>query len=146
MGLISLLFQPWAVLVYAVLLATACRRPWLALPVALASLTTHLLKPLFAVPRPEDAMVFEPSYSFPSGHATAIAALACVLVLLWPRWWVAVLAIGLAALVGYSRLYLGVHRPVDILAGYAVGMTWVLGWFYGRKIFPAFRRFHSLNG
>lgn len=122
-GLISFLFQPWAVLGYAVALSVKARWAWV--PVACASLTTHLLKPLFAVPRPATATVYEASYSFPSGHATAIAALACVIVVLWPRWWVACGAVALALLVGYSRLYLGVHRPVEILAGYAVGCAWV---------------------
>lgn len=124
MGLIGALFQPWAVVLYALVLGLACRRPLAFLPVLGAALTTHYLKLLFHVPRPEGGLVFEPSYSFPSGHATAVAALACLLWVIWPRsWWFGIL---LAGVVGYSRIYLGVHRPVDIVAGYLVGAAWVL--------------------
>lgn len=126
MATVGLIFEPWLVLVYAAIIAVAYRRPILVLPVAGASLTTHVLKQLFAVPRPEGAQVFESSYSFPSGHATAIAALACLLIVLCRRWWMVIVAVALALLVGYSRIALGVHRPVDILAGYFVGAFFVL--------------------
>ena len=72
----------------------------------------------------------ESSYSFPSGHAMAVATLACVCVILaWHargRWAVLAAAIVAAAAVGVSRLYLGVHWPSDVLAGWAAGVAWVL--------------------
>lgn len=69
------------------------------------------------------------SYSFPSGHAMASATFVGVVVLLtwhtrW-RWPVLVLALPFAAMVGYSRVYLGVHYPSDILAGWAASSVWV---------------------
>jgi undecaprenyl-diphosphatase len=59
------------------------------------------------------------SSSLPSGHATTAFAGAGVLAYLWRRWWPAFLVA--AALVAYSRLYVGVHYPTDVLAGAAIG-------------------------
>jgi len=74
--------------------------------------------------------VHEAGYSFPSGHAMASAALGLALaVALWNsrwRWWGLVFAVVYIAFVGYSRLYLGVHYPTDILAGWLVSGVWVL--------------------
>ena len=69
-------------------------------------------------------------YSFPSGHAMSSAGLGLSLVVaLWSsrwRWW----AVGFATLyilfVGFSRLYLGVHYPTDVAAGWLVSAVWVL--------------------
>lgn len=59
--------------------------------------------------------------SFPSGHAAGAFGLATSLTIVHPEWYVAVPAFTWAALVGYSRLYLGVHYPSDVLAGAVVG-------------------------
>jgi undecaprenyl-diphosphatase len=58
-------------------------------------------------------------YGFPSSHATNSFALAVLLGWAWPRRWGTF--IGLALLVSYSRIYLGVHYPGDILGGAALG-------------------------
>ncbi|MET0717165.1 MAG: phosphatase PAP2 family protein, partial [Pseudoxanthomonas sp.] len=63
----------------------------------------------------------EDTFSFPSGHAMGSMTLAAAAVLLaWPtrwRWPMLALAGAFVVLVGYSRVYLGVHFPSDILAG-----------------------------
>ncbi|MCA9335754.1 MAG: phosphatase PAP2 family protein [Candidatus Saccharibacteria bacterium] len=100
--------------------------------VAGAALLNIVLKLVFARDRPDlwEQLVHEAGYSFPSGHAMASAALGLALaVALWNsrwRWWGLVFAVVYIAFVGYSRLYLGVHYPTDILAGWLVSGVWVL--------------------
>jgi len=74
------------------------------------------------------------SFSFPSGHATASMVAYVMLAYALSRLMEAslrrrlVLYLGAAVIigaVGFSRIYLGVHYPSDILAGYAVGLAWV---------------------
>jgi membrane-associated phospholipid phosphatase len=61
------------------------------------------------------------SPGFPSGHSTAAAAFATVLVLDAPRW-AGLPVASLAALVAYSRVYTGAHYPGDVAAGTATGI------------------------
>lgn len=73
----------------------------------------------------------EDTYSFPSGHAMGSMTLAMVVILLaWPtrwRWPALLLAATFVLLVGYSRIYLGVHYPSDILGGWMAASIWVVG-------------------
>jgi membrane-associated phospholipid phosphatase len=75
----------------------------------------------------------ETTYSFPSGHAMGSATLGVALIILcWPtrwRWAIAVASPVFMFLVGVSRVYLGVHYPSDILAGWCAATTWVFGIF-----------------
>lgn len=71
------------------------------------------------------------SYAFTSGHANMAVAFYGVLSLLlalklegWRRWGVLVLGAILALLIGFSRNYLGVHYPSDVLGGYLLGTFW----------------------
>ena len=89
-------------------------------------------KLLFARERPSlwESIAPEHNFSFPSGHAMGSMTLAWVLVLLaWPTRWrlpVLVVAMPFVLLVGLSRLYLGVHYPSDILAGWAAASLWAV--------------------
>ena len=60
-------------------------------------------------------------YSFPSGHSTAAFALATMLTLRYPKPGVYIPAFAYAALVGYGRVYFGLHYPGDVLAGALLG-------------------------
>lgn len=75
-------------------------------------------------------LIQETSYSFPSGHAAVSAAFAAVVIILfWNTAWrrfVFVLAVMGALTIGLTRLYLGVHYTTDVLAGWLVGVLWVL--------------------
>lgn len=90
-----------------------------------------LLKAIFQRDRPQlwERIVTENSYSFPSGHAMASSALALsLIVLFWPtkwRWLVVIIASLYMIVIALTRLYLGVHYPTDILAGWMVSGAWV---------------------
>lgn len=58
--------------------------------------------------------------SFPSSHAAVALAVAVALVAFLPRWG-AVVAIAYAIVLGWSRIYLGVHYPLDVVAGFGIG-------------------------
>jgi undecaprenyl-diphosphatase len=78
-----------------------------------------------------DQLAPEASFSFPSGHAmSSMTLVVTLLVLAWgTRWFAWLLAIGLpyAIGIGWTRLYLGVHFPSDIVAGWMMAIAWVLG-------------------
>ena len=98
-----------------------------------AMLLNVLVKAAFARPRPALWLSLKPAfyYSFPSGHAMGAAAVATALgFLLWQhrgRWLAWLLGLLFALSVGWSRMYLGVHYPSDVLAGWTGSVGWVVG-------------------
>lgn len=104
-----------------------------ALSVFGAALLNLGAKALFTRQRPDlwISIAPETTYSFPSGHAMGSMALATALVVLfwntrW-RWLVTILGAAFVAWVGFSRVYLGVHFPSDIIAGWSASLAWVVG-------------------
>lgn len=118
-----------------------------------AGLLNWLLKLYFGRVRPDPFFDYPlpGSPSFPSGHALYAASvfggLAVLLlarienhllrILVWS------VAIGLVALIGFSRIYLGVHYPSDVIAGYAVGLIWVIAVAFGDRLAQHRRRRRS---
>lgn len=104
----------------------------LALGVVGSAVMNLILKAIFQRDRPElwERLVTENSASFPSGHAMASASLAvCVIVILWPtkwRYWALISGMIYMLVIAFTRLYLGVHYPSDILAGWLMAAAWVL--------------------
>lgn len=95
----------------------------------------HLTKALFQIPRPDiDPIYHESFYSFPSGHAMNsfifYATLAYFIYHFTRKKGVSIF-VGtccflLILLIGFSRVYLGVHYPSDVLAGFIAGFWWVV--------------------
>jgi undecaprenyl-diphosphatase len=98
-------------------------------------LLNALLKQVFMRARPgfENPLLVLTSYSFPSGHtmmATVFYGALCALVVAKVRDWRArglavVVSAGLILLVGFSRIYLGVHYLSDVMAAIAEGLAWL---------------------
>ena len=128
------------VLVVALVLRRRLRASLFAAIATVGSMLLNLAaKHVFARVRPAlwDSIAPETTFSFPSGHAMGSITLAWVAVLLWWhlegdrwrawRWPIAVLALLFTLAVGLSRIYLGVHYPSDILAGWTAATVWTLG-------------------
>ncbi|WP_146520906.1 phosphatase PAP2 family protein [Stieleria varia] len=95
-----------------------------------------LLKQFFDRPRPDVVPHLSQIYSssFPSGHSmmsavvylTLAAIVAPVLKHFWVRFYVMACAVLLTGLIGISRVYMGVHYPTDVLAGWTAGLVWAI--------------------
>ena len=100
------------------------------------SLLTAVLKAVFERARPElvESGYTASFYSFPSGHATVAVGFYGALTLIlayrlgggFARWAVVAGGVLLVLLIGFSRLYLGVHYPTDVLAGFLAAPLWVI--------------------
>jgi undecaprenyl-diphosphatase len=112
--------------VIAVCVGIALRRPSVLLTllfVYLADVLAYALKFVFDRPRPNlDPLVRVPTDpSFPSGHAATSFAGATMLALLVPR--LAPALYLLATAIAFSRVYVGVHYPLDIVGGAVLGVA-----------------------
>lgn len=125
------------------------RRFAAALFLAVASLggatLNELLKTLYGRTRPDEALrlVDIDSLSFPSGHAMSSATIYLTVAVLLARLadrprekvYVFAAALLLSFAVGFSRVYLGVHYPTDVVAGWAAGVAWAqMCWFSAHMI------------
>lgn len=141
--LISRLGDPRLHLILAAILALVLAKRdnlrsavFLLLGVGGAALLNFAAKSLFRRERPLlwPSPAPEWDFGFPSGHAMVSLALALALVLLlWSspkRWVMGVAALLFTVSVGFSRLYLGVHFPSDIVAGWAAALAWTTGLFF----------------
>ena len=126
---------PFNILVFVVLMMRPDRRRatfWL-MATGGAALLNLLAKQVFSRVRPDlwISLLPETTFSFPSGHAMQSMAVGVALTALawhgrW-RWPTLAATLTFAVLVGFSRVYLGVHYPSDILAGWTASLAWVIG-------------------
>jgi undecaprenyl-diphosphatase len=114
-AVLAALYRRWGVLLLTVI------------AVAVADWTSIALKTLFDRPRPplrypepKTLVPLPHDASFPSGHAATSFAAATILSFAFPRWAPAFLV--LAAAVAFSRVYVGVHYPLDVIGGAALGV------------------------
>ena len=93
-----------------------------------------LFKELIALPRPftytdvENLRIPIDPYSFPSGHSQQAALFWGLLAFHVQRFWFSLIAVALIFAIGFSRIYLGVHFPIDVLAGWSVGA--IIAWLF----------------
>ena len=124
-----------AAVVFYLWLSRSFHAMWLVLAAAVGGQTlTALLKLAFARPRPSIVphLTSVDSSSFPSGHSMSAAVVYLTLGLLLARLtdrrrlrvFYLMIASIVTFLVGLSRIYLGVHYPTDVLAGWAAGAAW----------------------
>ncbi len=102
----------------------------------------NLLKLLFGRARPMlwERIVDVGQYSFPSGHAmismVIFGMIGYLLSSKFPLWRIGILSLTILLVtgIGLSRLYLGVHWPTDIAAGYAAGLVWLITCIFSLQV------------
>ncbi len=103
-----------------------------ALAVGVTDFTTcRIIKPAVQRVRPEPSS----SYSFPSGHASSSTSAAVVIGFYVPQ--LAPVTVVVAGMIGYSRIYIGAHYPLDVACGALLGLLISMGILYLRqRLFP----------
>ena len=115
------------------------KRQWYSIKVPAVALSSLLLmftlKIIFRRDRPLTPLLqAAKGFSFPSGHALMSVTFYGLIVLIvwqnvkqpWLKWLLSLLLIVLILVIGLSRVYLRVHYASDVLAGFAVGLVWLL--------------------
>ena len=103
------------------------------------TILTQLIKIIVMRPRPYTELSnlilldLGTDYSFPSGHTSTSTAMAYVLSCEYERWILMLIPV----IVGFSRLYIGVHYPSDVLGGFLLGLViaYMVEYFFNLKIF-----------
>ncbi len=130
-GLVSLTACGWVLLWRSQQRRTA----WGLLVAALgAAVIARILQPTFSRPRPDlrDPILAETGHSFPSGQVIAATAIYGLLGYLLARYyptqrrWIGSGVLGILFLIGFSRAYLGLNWPSNLLAGYSLGALWFI--------------------
>ncbi|WP_026733514.1 phosphatase PAP2 family protein [Fischerella sp. PCC 9605] len=107
----------------------------------------YLLKLIFGRTRPAlwNRIVDVGQYSFPSGHAmislVIYGFIGYLLAKQFRRWrgWIFAFTVILIVAIGFSRLYLGVHWPTDVAAGYAAGIVWLMTCILSLELWQTYR-------
>jgi membrane-associated phospholipid phosphatase len=136
-----LFFVPASLLVPLVLYRRGYRRYAIEFLLSMggAVILNELLKAWFHRDRPTTALIYQYGLSFPSGHAMMSMAfygcLAWLAVQHSARWGWATLLVVWALLIGCTRMYLHVHYPTDVVAGFAGGTAWLVLLRTGVRVF-----------
>ncbi len=118
-------------MVIGLAVALIWRRPWILVPLLAADVAAGVIsyalrqaigreRPPLVYPEPKPLVSVPNSGAFPSGHTSA--AFACATVLAWASPRLRVPLFVLAAAIGWSRIYVGVHWPLDVLGGAVLGV------------------------
>lgn len=163
-------FAPVAIVVIGVIIFGGKKGKWIVVGAVITVLLTDqvsstILKPLLARIRPCNIIpdlhvwwehqwivlpdpvieIYKASYAFPSSHAANSAGQAIWWGWNYPkyRWWFT----GCAGLIGYSRVYLGHHWPLDVFCGWIIGALLALLIFrYSARLFPGYFSNNIKNG
>ncbi len=92
------------------------------------SMLNYFLKSVFSWPRPsvalpEIGMYHLTSYGFPSGGAQSALFIGGLIIYYWKNRWALPLGLSYIVLFSFTRLYLGVHYPLDVLGGWLIGLV-----------------------
>lgn len=103
---------------------------WLGALYSLSMITNNVIKEIAKAPRPigiegirSIRLETASGYSFPSGHTQGITTFLTALAQSFNRRWLYALSVLIIILVGFSRIYLGVHFPGDVLWGAVIGIS-----------------------
>ena len=148
MGLLTRLGEETVLMVVGMLILWCVSKKWgyrFFLVGLVGNTMNQLLKAIFLIPRPwvldpefpivESAREAATGYSFPSGHTQTAAGVFGTLAVWLRKGWATVLCIVMTLLVGFSRMYLGVHTPLDVGVSLVTGpiIVLVLNWLMDRS-------------